>query len=276
VAGTVPGMLTAVAAPAVTTTPDRRRMAELHAAERQQMDNLCGCFWASLALRAAGIDADQEAVALEAGAILPGGDPQTHVAPGAAPRNDYRVELPMAADPDTAGTAAPELAAAIRRMSSGTLTAIEVAGPWSGETVSALLDLTGTAAILIANLRTGLLWGSRPDPAVVLDHLAGGDAEPPPADWDVGHFVELATLVRGPAGSLVVVRDTYQELGVAGHHVQPPDRVAAALRRDDGRGGGVIAVCGSAAADDLRDRLRGAGLELGGWDNGTPAATAQR
>ena len=35
-------------------------------------------------------------VALAAGAILPGGDPQTHVAPGATPRNDYRVELPIA------------------------------------------------------------------------------------------------------------------------------------------------------------------------------------
>jgi hypothetical protein len=269
-------MLTRVAAPAVTTIPDRRLLARLHAAERQQMDNLCGCFWASLALRAAGFDADQEAVALEAGAILPGGDPQTHVAPGATPRNDYRVELPLAADPETAGTAAPALAAAIRGISGGTLEAIEVAGPWSAETVATLLDVAGPAAILIANLRTGPLWGSRPDPAVVLDHLAGGDPDPPAADWDVGHFVELATLVRGPGGALVVVRDTYQELGLAGHHVQPPERVAAALRRDDGRAGGIIAVCAGEAAGGLRDRLRAAGLELGGWDNGTPATTAAR
>ena len=265
-------MLTPVAAPALTTIPDRQLLARLHAAERQQMDNLCGCFWASLALRAAGIDADQETVALEAGAILPGGDPQTHVAPGATPRNDYRVELPMAADPDTAGTAAPELAAAIRRISGGTLGAIEIGGPWTGETVTAVLDLAGPAAVLIANLRTGLFWGSRPDPGVILNHLAGADPEPPPADWDVGHFVELATMVRGPAGALVVVRDTYQELGLAAHHLQPPDRVAAALRREDGREGGILAVCASGAADDLRRRLRGAGLELRGWDNGTPAA----
>jgi hypothetical protein len=269
-------MLTPVATPAVTTMPDRRLLAQLHAAERQQMDNLCGCFWASLALRAAGIDADQEAVALEAGSILPGGDPQTHVAPGATPRNDYRVELPMAADPATAGTAAPQLAAAIREMSRGALDALEVAGPWSAETVTALLDVAGPTAVLVANLRTGLLWGSRPDPGIVLDQLAGGEPEPPAADWDVGHFVELAMLVRGPAGALVVVRDTYQELGLAGHHVQPPDRIAAALRRDDGSGGGVIAVCTDAAADGLRERLRRAGLELGGWDNGTPAATARR
>jgi hypothetical protein len=269
-------MLTPVAAPAVTTIPDRRLLAQLHAAERQQMDNLCGCFWASLALRAAGVEADQEAVALEAGAILPGGDAQTHVAPGATPRNDYRVELPAAADPQTAGTAAPGLAAAIGRMSGGALAAIEVSGPWSGDTVTAVLEVAGPAAVLIANLRTGALWGSRPEPAVVLDHLAGGDPEPPAADWDVGHFVELAALVRGPAAALVVVRDTYQELGLAGHHVQPPDRVAAALRRGDGRQGGVIAVCAGEADADLRDRLRRAGLILGGWDNGTPAATARR
>ncbi len=261
-----------MAAQAVTTIPDRQLLAQLHAAERQQMDNLCGCFWGSLALRASGIDADQEAVALEAGAILPGGDPQTHVAPGATPRNDYRVDLPMAADPETAGTAATQLAAAIRRLSGGALEAIEVAGPWSGDTVTAVLDVAGPAAVLIANLRTALFWGSRPDPSVVLNHLAGAEPEPPPADWDAGHFVELATIVRGPGGALVVVRDTYQELGLAGHHVQPPDRVAAALRRDDGREGGILAVCATAAAADLRDRLRGAGFELRGWDNGTPAS----
>ena len=256
----------------MTAIPDRQLLARLHAAERQQLDNLCGCFWGSLVLRAAGIDADQEAVALEAGAILPGGDPQTHVAPGATPRNDYRVELPMAADPESAGTAATELAGAIRRLSDGALEPIEVAGPWTGATVTALLDIAGPAAVLIANLRTGLLWGSRPDPAVILNQLAGAEPEPPPADWDVGHFVELATIVRGPAGAaLIVVRDTYQELGLAGHHLQPPDRVAAALRRDDGREGGILVVCASAAADDLRGGLRGAGLELRGWDNGTPA-----
>jgi hypothetical protein len=151
-----------------------------------------------------------------------------------------------------------------------------VRGPWSPETVTALLEVAGPAAVLIANLRTGLLWGSRPDAAVVVDHLTGGSPEPPPADWDVGHFVELASLVRGLGASLIVVRDTYQELGLAGHHLQPPERVAAALRRDDGREGGVLALCGRETASDLRDRLGSAGLELGGWDNGTPAAAARR
>src|SRR6476659_2485183 len=106
-------MLTSVAGASVTAAR-QEGLAALYAAERQQKDNLCGCFWGSLALRAAGVEVDQDEVAAAAGAILPGGDPQTHVAPGATPRNDYRVELPMAADPETAGTAAPQLAAAIR------------------------------------------------------------------------------------------------------------------------------------------------------------------
>jgi predicted amidohydrolase len=267
-------MLTSVATPALSTIPDRRAFAGLYAAEGQQMDNLCGCFWGSLALRAAGIDADQEAVALEAGAILPGGDPITHVAPGATPRCDYRVELPLAAVPASAGTAAPPLAAAIERLSADALAAIEIAGPWSAEHVCALLDAAAPAAILIANVRTGLFWGSRPDPAVVVSHLTGGSPEPPPADWDVGHFVELAALVRGPAGALVVVRDTYRELGLDGHHLQPPDRVAAALRRDDGSEGGVLVVCAAAGADVLRGALRDEGFDLRGWDNGTPQPSA--
>ena len=246
-------------------------LANLYAEEAQQMDNLCGCFWGSLALRAAGFDADQEAVAVAARAILPGGDPLTHIFPGSTPRNDYRVEIPLAALPETAGTAAPPLAEAIELLSGSALAAIPVAGPWTPAHVCVLMEVAaGAPATLIANVRTGLFWGARPTPAVVVDHLVGGSPGPPPADWDVGHFVNLATLVRGPVGSIVVVRDTYQELGVQGHHLQPPERVAAALRRDDGSEGGVLVVCGAAVAVELRERLQSEGFELRHWDNGTP------
>ena len=40
--------------------------------------------------------------------------------------------------------------------------------------------------------------------------------DPPPADWDTGHFVELAQLLRGRRGALVLVRDSYPTLGWAG------------------------------------------------------------
>ena len=179
----------AVAGASVTT--DRQEgLAQLYAAERQQMDNLCGCFWATLALRAAGIDADQDGVAVAAGAILPGGDPQTHVAPGATPRNDYRVELPVDSTPGVAGTAAPGVARAIENLSQGALAAIPVAGPWTADTVRALMD-AAHGATLIANVRTGRFWGSHVPPGTVLAHLRGEDVEPPAADWDVGHFVEF-------------------------------------------------------------------------------------
>ena len=281
-AGTVPfsggaairRMLMAVAAPAVITIPDRRLLARLYAAERQQMDNLCGCFWASLALRAAGIDADQEAVALEAGAILPGGDPLTHVAPGATPRNDYRVELPHGrrSGHGRHGRAAagrgdrPHLGRLARGDRGGGAVVRRDASPRCSTSPV-------RRRVLIANLRTGLFWGSRPDPGVVLDHLSGGDPEPPPADWDVGHFVELATLVRGPGGSLVVVRDTYQELGLAGAPraaARARRRRAPARRRQRGRRPRRVrrpqprTACATGSAAP--------GFELRGWDNGTPAA----
>jgi hypothetical protein len=254
---------------ASVTAARQEGLAQLHAAERQQKDNLCGCFWASLMLRAAGVQADQDAVAAAAGAILPGGDPATHVAPGATPWNDYRVELRVDSTPGVAGTAAPAIARAIERLSAASLAVLPVAGPWTAESVRTLMDVAADAT-LVANVRTGLFWGSRPGPAAVLAHLRGEPVDPPPADWDVGHFVNLAALVRGPAADLVVVRDTYQELGLAGHHLQPPDRVAAALRRDDGHEGGVLAVAASAAAAALRDRLERDGFELRHWHNGTP------
>ena len=254
---------------ASTTAVRREGFAELYAAERQQKDNLCGCFWASLVLRTAGVEADQDEVAAAAGAILPGGDPRTHVAPGATPRNDYRVELRVDPTPGVGGTSALAVARAIERLSGGVLSAIPVAGPWTAESVTTLLAIAADAT-LVANVRTGRFWGSRPDPAAVLAHLRGAQIEPPPADWDVGHFVNFAALVRGPAADLLVVRDTYQELGLAGHHLQPPDRVAVSLRRDDGHEGGVLAVVGSAGAGALRERLEREGFELRHWHNGTP------
>jgi hypothetical protein len=105
--------------------------------------------------------------------------------------------------------------------------------------------------------------------SALLSQLERGSAPDVAPDWDVGHFVELRSLVRGPGGALVVVRDNYPTLGVCGYHLQPPAALAAALRRDDGRQGGVLAVAApekAAAVAELAERL---GLENGMWDNGT-------
>jgi hypothetical protein len=209
---------------------------------------------------------------LHAGTTLPESDPKTFVPRGAVPRNDYRLELPMAADPDTSGTSAPALARAIERLSGGKLAVVPVAGPWSGKRILDLVEIVAEAAggtIVLANVDTGRLWGSRPDPAMVVAHLSGADVDPPPADWSEGHFLNLLGTIRGPGGSLVLVRDTYASLGWGGHHVQPPETLAVALERGDGREGGILCICPAHAHEAVRQGLTGS-YELRYWGNGTP------
>jgi hypothetical protein len=93
--------------------------------------------------------------------------------------------------------------------------------------------------------------------------------EPPPPDWEVGHFVSLAAVLHGPGASLVLVRDTYPTLGWDGYYLQPPAAVASALDRGDGREGGVLCVAPASEADPLRHRLADR-FDLRPWDNGTP------
>ena len=248
------------------------RIAALQAEERQQKDNLCGCFWASLVLRAHGFsEVDQDAVAVRAGSLLPHPSDED-VPPGARPRQDYRLPIPVVDDHDVTGTGEPGLARAIGELSGGSLVAVPVAGPWTAGSVLALFSAAGEepGAALVANVRTGCFWGSRAPVASLLEALAGRDVDGPPPDWDVGHFVTLAGLVRGPAGALVLVGDTYQELGWRGYYLQPAAAVAAALARGDGREGGVLCVCPAAAEEALRARLAAAGFDLRHWDNGTP------
>jgi hypothetical protein len=94
--------------------------------------------------------------------------------------------------------------------------------------------------------------------------------ETPPPDWDCGHFLTIAACVGGPGGTLVVLRDTYPQLGWNGYHLQPAGAVAAALERGDGHEGGVLCVCEARVAEALAGRLGEAGFELRHWDNGSP------
>lgn len=263
---------------AVTVGPEA--LADLHAADLPQKDNLCGCFWGSIVLRAAGVETytgepvDQDGVARAAGTVLPDGDPAGFVPPGERSRQDYRVELPTASDPADGGTAASSLAAAIEWLSDGRLAVVPVAGPWSAASVVGLAQAAAEAspkAVLVANVRTGLFWGTRPDPAALLAYLAGAEPSGPEAEWDTGHFVNLAALVTVGERALVLVRDSYRSLGWEGHHLQPADAFAAALERGDGREGGVLCIAPATDDDTLRERLTTDGFELRHWDNGTPA-----
>src|SRR5215212_11210765 len=145
-----------------------------------QKDQLCGAFWGALALSAAGHRTSQEEVALLAGTTLAEGDPAEWLPPGAAPRNDYTSDLPVAPDGASAGTSAAGVARGIEELSGGALSVVPVAGPWTAQTVVSLIETAVYSApecVLIANLRTGRLWGSRPPAKLLLEHLLGGPVE---------------------------------------------------------------------------------------------------
>ncbi|HEX2729941.1 MAG TPA: hypothetical protein VHM16_09295, partial [Rubrobacteraceae bacterium] len=171
------------------------------------------------------------------------------------------------------GTSAVGVARGIEELSGGGLVVVPVAGPWSPQSVAALIGIaceTLSECALIANLRTGRLWGSRPPAGLFFEYLFGRPLAAPPADWDCGHFLSIVASMSGPGGALVALRDTYRELGWGGHHLQPVEAVAAALARGDGKEGGVLCVCAPSEADVLSERLRAEGFELRLWDNGTP------
>jgi hypothetical protein len=222
----------------------------------QQKDNLCGPFWAARVLRDFGIDADENEIAARAGTILPAPDPGS-VPPGAESKTDYTVKL-RTGSPEGSGTSAQGLLEAIR--ASG-LECIPIRGEWTAERVARLVAGKGSAR-LIANVRTGRLWSSKPPVDAVIAELNGDEADGGPSEWDTGHFVELARLI---GESLVLVRDSYPSLGWNGQHLQPARLVAAALERGDGREGGVLAVM---HAEDA-DAVRSVAGEIGIWDNGT-------
>jgi len=257
----------------VTLVPGARGLAGLHERAIPQKDQLCGPFWGALALTAAGYPTDQDEVAFRAGTTLAQGDPAQWLPPGATPRIDYSLSLPVAPDEPSSGTSASALARSIEELSGNALKVIPVAGPWRDATVVSLVEIVAAEApecTLVANLRTGRLWGSRPPSRLLLDHLLGLPVEPPIADWDCGHFLAIVATLSGPGNTLLIVRDTYPELGWGGYHLQPAGAVAAALERGDGHEGGVLCICEASAAKAFAGKLEEAGFELRYWNNGTP------
>jgi hypothetical protein len=241
----------------------------------QQKDNLCGPFWAARVLNESGFSSwdgepiDEDLVAQRAGTVLPDDQGDAGVPPGAVSRTAYRYVL-ATAPVEHSGTSPAGLVKVIEAASGGELSCLPLRGDWSVDRIERLMDEgrdLGTR--LIANLRTGRLWGSRPPSGVLLSELEGRPVQDPAPDWDVGHFVELEMLIRGPQRSLVVVHDSYPSLGWDGRHLQPPRVLAAALLRGDGREGGVLAVVPKARAEATRAVAAEIGLEVRTWNNGT-------
>lgn len=242
------------------------RLLELHAAELPQKDELCGCFWATLALRLNDEGpVEQDDVAQIAGSVITSHG-SAHLLPrGQARRNDYRLELPVTEDDESSGTSAHGVALAVGELTGGRL-AVHPVSSLDASGLGALVRAAAEAdspVVLIANVQTGAFWGSHPSAAQLAAYLERGDLGAGPApDWSVGHFVGLVGQSEGRTGALVTVADTYPVLGAGGVHLQPVEAVAAALA-----GRGVLVVAEPDAARRVADAAGGQ-TEL--WDNGSP------
>jgi hypothetical protein len=269
----------------ISLLPGARALLDAHAAALPQRDDLCGAFCGALALNAAGIaerggePVDQDAVGIAAGSIVstPGArEPGTlpHGEPG---RRDYRLAIPTIEDSDVSGTTCAGVIDAIAELSGDALEAIPFSGPWTTESLGGLYDTAAALerpVTLIANLATHHLWGGHARFDELLAYLFDGRPDGPAPDWRVGHFACVFGRVRGPGGCLYGVADTYPALGDHGVHIQPQERLAAALERSDMPAGGMIAVAFAADGAALRAGASAAGLSEGLWDNGTVTRAA--
>jgi Family of unknown function (DUF6885) len=262
----------------LTLLPGARDLLAIHARELPQRDDLCGAFCASLALRAAGLQGDgpldQDAVALAAGSVVSAAPDPSILPLGETGRRDYRLRLPLVEDPATSGTTAAGLIEAIERLSGERLVAIPYRGPWTVASLAGLFDLAAALqrpVALVANLATHHLWGSHPRADRLLGYLLDGDLDGPGPDWTVGHFVCVLARVRGPRGSLYALADTYPSLGAHGVHLQPQERLAAAIERRDMPAGGVLAIVCAEDAPGMHANAGALGLVEGSWNNGSVA-----
>jgi hypothetical protein len=265
--------------------PGARELLAAHAQELPQRDDLCGAFCGALALRAAGVcvspadgePLDQDAVALAAGSTVSPPRADGDLPHGEVGRRDYRLMPPLIQDSELSGTTAAGVVRALRELSGETLAAIPYAGPWTARTLDGLFELAAVLerpAALIANFATRHLWGASPGATQLLGYLLDGDLEGPPADWDVGHFACVFGRVSGPRGTLYGVADTYPVLGRGGVHLQPRERLAAAIERHGTGAGGIIAVLSARDAPAVRAGASTLGLRERLWDNGSVAAEA--
>ncbi|MBW4582616.1 MAG: hypothetical protein KME42_23850 [Tildeniella nuda ZEHNDER 1965/U140] len=245
-----------------------------HQCAGQQPDNLCGPYWAALLLRSRGFHhLTSEYMAQLAGSVLPTGDPITWLPQGAASKQDYELPLPTALRPEDAGTSAQGLMTAVA-MSEHSHTLLPLQTEWSAEKVAAVLELCqkhpAWNAVPLCNVRTGHLWGSHLSVKDAIAYLKGGSISPPPADWNVGHFMALAGTVAGQTRSLVIVCDTYPMFGWQGYHLQSADAIAQALNRDDGYGGGILLFIATHDREQIEQHAQAAGFHIEAWDNGSP------
>lgn len=263
----------------ITLLPGADRIARLHRRAGAQLDNLCGPYWASILLNVVGVGATQEDVAVAAGTLLPAsGDPASWIPQGEPNRDGYGREIRRTDDHGASGTSVAGLVSATSELCSGSFRFIpararsdepldELALLWIVDMVD---SNTTWEAGLVLNVRTGKLWGTHLPLFDALVYLSGGEITPPEPEWDVGHFVNVAGVLRGKTQAMLLLRDSYPSFGSAGYHLQPIEAVAAALRRDDGLRGGCLLFVSAEDAPAAERELEEAGFDCNVWDNGTP------
>lgn len=250
------------------------QLLQQHRLAGQQHDNLCGPYWAAILLQTLGINAEPSKLALTAGTVLPIGEPDQWVPAGMNPRQDYAVSLPCTDRLHEAGTSVPGLITAVTLASAANYLFVPLHTQWSPERVEAVIELCQShpdwQAVPIANIRTGHLWGSNLQVEDAIAYLNGEVITIPAADWDVGHFVMLAGMVKGSQQNLILVGDTYPKLGWSGYYLQSPGAIAAALNRDDGTEGGILLFVKAGDHAAVEQAAQTQGFKIAAWDNGSP------
>jgi len=127
--------------------------------------------------------------------------------------------------------------------------------------------------IPLCNIRTSHLWGSQLPVSDAIAYLKGDLISAPPADWNVGHFLILAGLVKGESRSLVLVCDTYPTFGWQGYHLQSLEAIAQSLNRGDGCEGGILLFANRLDQVAIEQHVRDQGFWVNVWDNGSPSKT---
>ena len=265
---------------ALTLLPGAEAVGAVHRVTGPQPDNLCGPYWVAILLASAGQGSPSpERVAVAARTLLPAsGDPSSWVPPGEPNREGATGSIGRVDDPGVSGTSIRGMVEAVEALSEGSFRLLPLRGrggqpldaPALEQLVETLEQKAGWRASPVLNLRTGALWGTRLPIADAFAYVVGEDVQPSEPEWDVGHFVNLAGILRGPERTMAVLRDSYPSFGSGGDHLQPLQVVAEALARGDGREGGCLLFLPAEHALAAEVELKQAGFDTGTWDNGTP------
>ena len=207
-------------------------------------------------------------------------------------RTSYRYSLPVTMLEKEVGCSPQGVKHALETISGGELHAIPlVVRPSDGGTslsrFSELLDIIlrnsrRWSPHMILNLQCGRLLDPTRAEAVIVNLIGVkmNRADAKLWKYSAGHFVNVGAVLRtrhehGQSMTYFVLLDSFKELGIGGMHLQPLANIWKALRRGDGRQGGILLIVPSNLGTEARKRLSTQGFEISLWDNGSPFSTSK-